>query len=215
MENRYSNQLDIINPEFAQSKVVVIWAGGIWVGTVMCLAQMWIKDISVCDFDDVENHNLASQLYKESDIWKNKVIALRDNVYEFTWITIKVEYDKFNKDMVKDADIVIMAVDNMATRKEIMEACTSKTIRYLDCRMWGSFFEIHMYIPELEDSLYLKTWFTDEEASPVTCTNKSVSYNTFAIAGIIWRIVVGIINNEEFILNKHNIQVDLKNLLIW
>jgi molybdopterin/thiamine biosynthesis adenylyltransferase len=107
-----------------------------------------------------------------------------------------------------------MAVDNMAVRMQIAEACESTTIRFIDCRMAAMMFEIHMFIPVFEMELYKKTWYTDEEASPVTCTNKSVSFNCLAIAAVITRIVKGIIKEEKEILNRSNWQIDLHNLLI-
>lgn len=214
-KERYANQLDIINPTFEQTSIVVIGAWGIGSTTVMCLAQMGIKDITVVDFDEVENHNLSSQLYKETDIGKPKVSALQENVKTFTGIDIKTINDRFTPDMVKDADIVIIGVDNMATRKEVAEACTTKTKRFIDGRMQGEAFELHMFIPKFELPLYMMTWYSDEEASHQLCTAKAVSYNTFAIASVISRLVVGIIKEDENILSRKNIQVDLHNLLLW
>lgn len=213
-KDRYHNQLDIINPLFEQTKVVVIGAGWIGSTTVMCLAQMGIKDITVIDYDKVENHNLASQLYKEDDVCRMKVSALYDNVLEFTGIEINCINDKFKPEHVKDADIVIIGVDNMATRKEVVESLTSKTKRFIDGRMQWEAFELHMFIPVFETQLYMNTWYSDEEASVESCTNKSVSYNTFAIASIISRFVVGIIKDDPIIMKKTNIQVDLHNLII-
>lgn len=211
---RYHNQLDIINPLFEQTKVVVI--GAWWIGstTIMCLAQMGIKDITVIDFDTVEDHNLASQLYKETDVNKVKVLALQENVLAFTGITIQTISSKFRPEMVKDADIVIIGVDNMATRKEVVESLTTKTKRFIDGRMQWEAFELHMFIPVFETPLYMNTWYPDSEASPETCTNKAVSYNTFAIASVISRVVVGIIKDDPAIMKKTNIQVDLHNLII-
>ena len=180
----------------------------------MCLAQMGIKDITVVDFDNVENHNLASQLYKESDIGIPKVVALQQNVKEFTGVTINALFDKYKPEMVKDADIVIIWVDNMATRKEVVESLTTKTKRFIDGRMQWEAFELHMFIPVFETPLYMNTRYSDDAASPETCTNKSVSYNTFAIASIISRFVVGIIKDDPIIMKKTNIQVDLHNLII-
>lgn len=214
--SKHKGQLDIYNPQFdGQKKIVIIWAGWIWSTTAYALAQMWCEDITVVDYDKVELHNTASQFYKTTDIGNSKVEALYKNVFEFTWVKIETIYSKFNPEMVKDADIVIMAVDNMKTRMEIAEACTNKTIRFIDCRMAAMAFEIHMFIPIWELELYKATWYSDEEASPVTCTNKSVSFNCLAIASIITRIVKGIIKNEEPILKRSNWQIDLHNLLIW
>lgn len=213
-KERYANQLDIINPKFEQTKVVIIWAGGIGSTTTMCLAQMGIKDITVIDYDEVENHNLASQLYKESDIGKPKTIALQENVKTFTWIDITAINDKFKPEHVKDADIVIIGVDNMATRKEVVESLTTKTIRFIDARMQSEAFILYQYIPVFETDLYMRTRYSDEEASPETCTNKSVSYNTFAIASIISRFVVWIIKEDKNIMDRVNTQIDLHNLII-
>ena len=175
---------------------------------------MGFKDITVVDFDEVELKNTSSQLYKESDIGLPKVVALANNVKEFTGIEIKRDQNKFKPDHVKDADLVILAVDQMSVRKEIVESITEKTIRYLDCRMAAMAFEIHMFVPVYENILYFNTWYSDEDASPVTCTSKSTSFNTFCIAGIITRLVIGIIKDDPFIMKKRNIQVDLANLII-
>lgn len=213
-KERYSNQLDIVNPKFEQTSIVIIGAGWIGSTTCMCLAQMWIKDITIIDYDEVENHNLASQLYKETDIGKLKVEALKDNVKEFTWIEIKVFNEKFKAEHLKDADIVISWVDNMATRKEIIDSCTTRNKRFIDARMAGQFFEIYNYIPVYEKDLYMLKRYSDEEATPTACTNKAVSFNTFAIASIISRFVVWIIKDEEYIKNKSTLTVDLSNLII-
>lgn len=213
--NKYNNCLDIFNPQFdKQPKIVIIGAGGIGCGTTFALAQMWFNNITVIDFDEVELKNTSSQLYREDDVWKLKVDALHDNVLAFTWVSIHTYNSKYEPEFTKDADIVIMAVDNMAVRRQIAEGLTIKTQRMLDCRMAAEAFEIYNYIPVYELPLYLRTWYTDEEASPVTCTYKSVSYNTFAIASYITRFVIWIIKNDPVIINKSQFTVDLHNLLV-
>ena len=61
--------------------------------------------------------NTSSQLYKESDVWRLKVAALQQNVSDFTGVTIVPINDKYDPKYTTDADIVIMAVDDMAVRK--------------------------------------------------------------------------------------------------
>lgn len=214
MKERHANQLDIINPLFEQKSILIVWAGGIGSTTAMCLAQCGFNKIRVCDFDQVENHNLASQLYKEADIGRDKVSALQENIEAFTGIRIEALPSKFIPAMLEGIDIVIMWVDNMATRKEVLEALTIKQERFIDARMAAQIFEVHNFIPVYENELYMRTRYTDEEAVTEACTNKSVSYNTFAIAAVITRLVVAIVKDEEHITNKSNIQVDLYNLMI-
>jgi molybdopterin/thiamine biosynthesis adenylyltransferase len=153
-------------------------------------------------------------LYKQDDIGELKTYALQQNVKAFTGIEIKTINKSFEPEDVKDADIVIAAVDVMSVRKEILEACTTKTKRFIDCRMMSMAFEIYSYIPVYENDLYLATRFPDEEATTVACTNKSSSFNTFAIAGFITRFVVGITKDEKSILDRSQLTVDLSNLII-
>ena len=213
-KTRHANQADIINPLFEQASILIVWAGGIGSTTAMCLAQCWFNKITVVDYDEVENHNLASQLYKEADIGLSKVHALADNIKEFTGIDIRWYNQKYEPKMLKGIDIVIIGVDNMATRKEVVESLTTKQTRFIDARMAAEAFLVYNYIPVYEKDLYMKTWYGDEEASPETCTNKSVSYNTFAIASILTRFVVGIVKQDPQILNKTQLSVDLHNLII-
>ena len=213
--SKYNNCLDIFNPEFdEQPKIVIVGAWGIGCWTTFALAQMWFKNITVIDFDEVELKNTSSQLYKESDVWRLKVAALQHNVSDFTGVTIVPINDKYDPKYTADADIVIIAVDNMATRKEVASSLTTKTKRFIDCRMAAKVFELYNYIPVYELPLYLRTRYTDEEASPVTCTSKSTSFNTFAIAAFITRFIVGITKDEPEILKKTQLTVDLHNLLI-
>lgn len=215
MENKYNNCLDIFNPTFdKQPKIVIVGAGGIGCGTTFALAQMWFNNITVIDFDAVELKNTSSQLYREDDVGKLKVDALHDNVLAFTGIDIKTYNSKYKAEYTNDADIVIMAVDDMAVRREIAEALTTNTKRMIDCRMAGQFFEMYNYIPVYELPLYLTTRYSNEDASPITCTSKSTSFNTFAIAAFITRFVVGITKDDKVILDKSQLTVDLYNLMI-
>lgn len=207
--------MDIFNPIFdKQPKIVIVGAGGIGCGTTFALAQMGFNDITVIDFDAVELKNTSSQLYREDDVGKLKVDALHDNVLAFTGIDIKVHNSKYEAQHTNDADIVIMAVDDMAVRRQIAESLTTKTKRMIDCRMAGQFFEMYNYIPVYELPLYLATRYSNEDASPVTCTSKSTSFNTFAIASFITRFIVGIVKDDPIILNKSQLTVDLYNLMI-
>ncbi len=151
---------------------------------------MGFNDITVIDFDEVELKNTSSQLYKQEDIGELKTYALQENVKAFTGVEIKAICKSFEPADVKDADIVIAAVDVMSVRKKIIEACPIKTKRFIDCRMMSMAFEIYSYIPAFEKDIYLQSRFPDEEATSVACTNKSSSFNTFAIAAFVTRFVV-------------------------
>jgi len=212
---RHRNQTDIYDPENdGQKSILIIWAWGIGSTTTYWLAQMGITDITVVDYDEIENHNVATQFYKESQLGKSKLASLKDNVKEFTWVEIKTIEGKFKSEYTKGKDIVIMGVDNMKTRKEIAEACTSDTIRFIDCRMKAEFFMVFVYIPVFELDMYLANRYSDDDAEDEQCTLKGVSYNCLGIASVIARIVKWIIKEEAPILARQEYIVDLHNLMI-
>jgi len=215
MVSRHRNQLSIYNPETdGQKSVLIVGAWWIWSTTTYALAQMWVEDIMVVDFDEVENHNIASQFYKQSQLGKLKTESLRDNVKEFTWVEIEIHEWKFESELVKWRDIVILAVDNMKTRKEVVEACGMSNEMCIDCRMKAEFFEVYVFNPALEQERYMQDWYSDKEASEEVCTEKWVSYNWLWIASIITRIVKWIIKWDTAVTSMYSKTVDLHNFII-
>ena len=94
---QHKNQSAIFNPLGVwDKKIVIIWAG--WVGSTSAyyIAQMWCNNITIIDYDEVELHNTASQFYKQSDIGKMKVEALKENIRDFTGVEVTSINDKYN-----------------------------------------------------------------------------------------------------------------------
>jgi len=81
---RHARQLDLIDEQDQQIKIDIIGAGGIGSFTTLALAKMGFNNLRVHDFDVVEDHNVASQFFKEPQLGMYKVDALRDNVKEQT-----------------------------------------------------------------------------------------------------------------------------------
>jgi len=215
MAERHSRQLDLYNPTFDMNpNILIVWAGWIWSTTAYSLAKMGFNHITVVDYDEVEEHNINSQFYKESQLGMIKVEALKENIKDFTGVEITAINGKFLPEHIKQMDIVLFAVDDMEVRKEIAEACTTDTIRMIDTRMAGEFFEIHSFIPVYELPMYMQTRYSSEEASPEKCTSKAVCYNCLAIWAYLARIVKWIAKEEKYILDKNNRVIDLHNMMI-
>ena len=59
----FLRQLDIADPtQFKDRPVTVVGAGGIGAATVVAFAKTGFENITVYDFDSVEDHNLPNQL---------------------------------------------------------------------------------------------------------------------------------------------------------
>lgn len=196
-KTRHANQLSIFNPLLDwDKKILIVWAGWIGSDTARCLAKTWFNDITVVDFDEVENHNVASQFYKESQLGISKVSALQENVKDFSWVDIKVINGKYQKEYADDMDIVIMAVDNMDVRKEIVETANPR-LKIIDGRMKWEGFMLYTFDPMFEKQRYFESWYPASEADPEVCTEKSVCYNTSIIWWFVTKLCVDIVHNKD------------------
>lgn len=87
------------------------------------LAKMGVKNIHVWDYDHVEEHNVANQIYGLGNIGDKKVLALQDIIARDTEIVITAHEEKVTaatKDRLQG--IVYVLVDSMAARKDIFSA---------------------------------------------------------------------------------------------
>ena len=61
--NYFLRQLDIADPSrFKDKPITVVGAGGIGAATVVALAKTGFENITVYDFDKIEDHNFPNQL---------------------------------------------------------------------------------------------------------------------------------------------------------
>ena len=86
--NKFIRQKDLVNYKIFNVPITVIGVGGIGSFTVLTLAKMGFRNITIYDHDRVEQHNLPNQFYRIKDLKKYKVDALADLVYEFEGLKI-------------------------------------------------------------------------------------------------------------------------------
>lgn len=132
---RYSRQIMI--PEIGisgqeklkKANILVIGAGGLGCPVLQYLAVAGVGNISIIDFDLVEESNLSRQiLYGSSDIGKLKSITAKNRLGtlnplgNFTVINLKLNSSNAQK-ILKDFDLVVDATDNLQSRYIISDAC--------------------------------------------------------------------------------------------
>jgi molybdopterin/thiamine biosynthesis adenylyltransferase len=205
MDNRYIRQSGLVDPAIFTTPVTVIGTGGIGSFTVLTLAKMGFNNITVCDDDTVEEHNLASQFYRDSDIGKPKVEALEEIVKDFCGVEIQWYNARLKEvDVAKSIanGVVIPAVDNMATRKLMFDACSRNpdVKGIVDGRMGGNQAEVYTInnADTAQRKMYSETLWSDEEASEAPCTEKAVMYNVLWISSIIANSVRQLLSGVAF-----------------
>ena len=208
-------QTGLIDPDNLTQSIGMVGAGGIGSWTALGLLKMGVKDLTVYDFDVVEEPNLGSQLYTTSDIGTYKVEALQRRLEVLTGTLLKVDPLRFEgQEGVLHHDIIIGAVDNMATRSGLLDALVGLNKLLIDGRMAGNVIQI--FTLKLDDPVavekYRATLFSDEEATPIPCSERAVVYNTLIMGGLITDLIA---QNANGLVLPSEIEMDLTNFTLY
>lgn len=115
---------EFLKPEMCRDRIHIIGCGAIGSTVAENLARFGLTKITLYDFDTVEPHNVANQMFTNEDIGKPKVLAVAEYL------------KKINPEIVDDLKIadkgytgqrlsgyVFLCVDNIDLRREIATAC--------------------------------------------------------------------------------------------
>ena len=112
---------DFFDPRKVKGRCHVIGCGSIGSNVAEALARYGIEDIVLWDYDVVESHNIANQLFTEVNIGEEKTLALARIL---THINPKLKHTLQIKGKYTDeilTDYVFMCVDSVEVRKDIVQ----------------------------------------------------------------------------------------------
>ena len=217
IQNDFSRQANILNPEECNRPIHIIGAGatGSWVA--FTLAKMGLTNITVYDFDEVGMHNLPNQMFGLNDIDKNKALSIRNIIRRFTGFNIKARTQKVEGGQPLQG-IVFMLTDTMKSRKDIynMSIKNNPNIDLLiETRMDLRGGRIYAIDPKNRYMCkqYEGTFYSDDEAEVSACgVSQTVLPPALAITShAIWKLL-NYINGEPF---SHETIMDLSNEIIF
>lgn len=176
----FLRQRDIFIPE-ENTKISVIGAGGIGSWVALGLSKTGFEKIEVWDGDIIEDHNIPNQIFLSSGL--NKAEELAKIVPGVTSIPKYWEGEKIN------SDIIVIGVDNMSTRKKIIE--TQRASLCVDGRIGGELIRVLSVSPIDFGSkqYYLDSWYPSSEAVELPCTARAIADIGFFVSGIICNLV--------------------------
>lgn len=105
---------------FGSRQVDVIGVGATGSKTVLELAKLGVRNLHVWDFDTIEPHNIANQLYRNDQIGMPKVTALANIVRETTGVEIAQHPERVDGTQ-QMGSVVFLMPDKMSVRQEIWE----------------------------------------------------------------------------------------------
>lgn len=201
---RYKNQSGIITPrKLQEGDFLVIGAGAIGSFLVTTLAKMGATRITVMDFDTLEEHNIANQMYPENLIGQPKVDALATTVLAYSGIQINRVNRKWTPEEAKVfvADHIIVAVDSLEVRQQVWEAYKNNPHikMFFDGRMGAQVLRAYAVdtTNQIQKDFYEKSLYSKAAVVKERCTAKSIIYTVNLASAILLNLLKKSLNGEK------------------
>lgn len=115
-----SKSLEYLDPSTVRERIHIIGCGAIGSTLAENLARFGFTKISLYDFDIVEPHNIANQMFTSADIGKSKIEAVKEMIVKINPEAakeIKVFAEGWNGQRL--SGYVFLCVDNIDLRRKI------------------------------------------------------------------------------------------------
>ena len=188
--------LTVFSPHaFGVRQVDVIGCGATGSRIALSLAKLGVENIHVWDFDKVEEHNVANQIFGNGDISALKVEALAALIKAATGTEITTHAERVDGTQTL-GEIVFLLTDTMASRKEIWDGALKfklQTKILVETRMGADSGRVYTVNPNKPG--HIKAWeetlYEDSEAEVSACgTSVSVGPTAEIISGLaVWQMV--------------------------
>lgn len=212
MARDFSRGSDLFDPVlYGDKKIVIVGAGGIGSTTAYTLAKMGCNNITVVDMDTVDKVNCSSQFFGLEQTGLPKVVALQNNIRLLCDEEITAINEPYKPEHIKGADIIIMALDNIETREQIVRDA-DETSFIIDPRMVKKVAVVNtLHAYSFEKDRWLAEELGHEAPEEVACTSKAVAFNAVSLAGLIGALVSKHLQGGEL---DDTYELDNENILI-
>lgn len=118
-----SKSYEFFQPEMCKERIHIIGCGSVGSTLAELLSRFGLTKITLYDFDEVESHNLANQMFLQSDVGKKKIDAVAERMIAINPL-VKPDVRKIEegwKPGMKLTGYVFLAVDNIELRHRIVK----------------------------------------------------------------------------------------------
>lgn len=115
-----NKSLEFFDPKKVQERIHIIGCGSIGSNVAELLVRYGVNDIVLWDFDEVEPHNIANQIYTTEDIGMAKTEALL-RILQRINPDLKIKWKAVYEKQPLEG-YVFMCVDSVEVRQQIVEA---------------------------------------------------------------------------------------------
>ena len=117
-----SKSYEFFQPEKDDAKIHIVGCGSVGSTIAENLARCGVKNMVLWDFDTVEAHNIVNQMFRQQDVGKPKVEALKDILCEINpeiTDTVELKPDGWQGKLM--SGYIFLCVDDISIRRKIVE----------------------------------------------------------------------------------------------
>lgn len=117
-----AKSFEFFNPESCEDRIHIIGCGSVGSAVAELLTRFGLKNFSLYDFDVVESHNLANQMFTTKDLYKPKIDAVYQRMVDINpdvEKSVRLFPDGWNGNRL--SGYVFLCVDNIDLRRRIVE----------------------------------------------------------------------------------------------
>lgn len=188
-----SRHSSYFNPIKSGVPVTIIGAGATGSRVLEACVNLGLQDITIYDYDKVEEHNLANQLFNQRDIGESKVrgleywasqklIGSHSEQLPSTMVFEDIKIEGNMRDKMRG--IVFLLTDSMESRKEIGDnslKLNNKIIAVIETRMAISHGNIFCFDPKnLSEYNKWKSTLIDDKDAEISACGTSLTIGTTA-----------------------------------
>jgi molybdopterin/thiamine biosynthesis adenylyltransferase len=130
----------------ADQRLTICGAGALGSHLADNLARQGFRHLRVIDRDRVEEHNVGTQLYGESDVGAWKVEVLRQRLFRATGVEIDVIRkelcDRTARSLLQNGGLVLDTFDNSTSRRLVQEHCRALQLPCLHVGLYSDYGEV-------------------------------------------------------------------------
>lgn len=192
----------LFNPQLVRP-IELVGAGSVGSQVAMKLAKSGFTDIRVWDDDFVASHNIPMSGYGDCHIGMLKVLALQQQIKEYTGVVIDAICEKYQGEAFRRQSVVISSVDDMDARLNIWNQIQGKlsTPFFCETRMEGAFIDIISLRPYQKEDIarYKALWFPNDEARRHICGTHGIIYATSRAADVVTANITQFLSGEPYV----------------
>ena len=187
MSERYSRQSKIVPQLLLESQeIAIIGVGAVGREVVRTLACNGAKNLTIYDFDIVEEHNCTTQGYHEADIGRPKVECTSEEAVRLNKNTkVTSVNDRWRPSKDKRFDAAFFCVDSLSMRAKLFSWFSESASFIGDSRIGGEQIRLLSATDEASRLHYPTTIGKDEDAFADGCHIPMVKHSASIAANML------------------------------